>query len=432
MGAKHRASAIAALVCLTLAVATLAVGTVLGMPELLAPMVLVILGVWLTWRALTRRGLRRRIYGVIAGVVWLAAVLGVVWGGVQVPLLALSVVLFVVGGALSSRALSWVHHPAGRLVERARHPVLIVNPHSGDGVAEKTGLIDEARQRNIKVVELGENDDLAHLARREARRGADCIGMAGGDGSLAIVADVAIRHHIPFVCIPAGTRNHFALDLGLDRSDPVAALDAFNGAVQRRIDTATVNDRMFLNNVSIGAYGEVVASEEYRDNKVGVTLDRIPDLIGPDAEPLDLRFTDHEGTVHDSAVVIHVSNNSYDLGPLGFGSRASLEDGALGIVAVAQANDGRGHRPKVMQWQARTFTVRSGSEISAGVDGESVELHPTLEFRIHPHELRVRIPCGVAGVSPAGKRPPLTVRTILRLTDVARGIEPRSDLPARG
>jgi len=426
---QHRLSAVGALVALAGSLGAFAYGLVMGMPRLLIPLALAVLAVWCAWRALTRRGVRRRIYGVVAVLAAVGAVVGVIWGGVQRPVLALGVLLAALGGVLASNALAWVHQPAGRLVARAKHPVLLVNPHSGDGAAARAGVADEARSRGIKVIELGPDDDLVELAQHAARRGADCLGMAGGDGSLATVAGVAMRHHLPFVCIPAGTRNHFALDLGLDRSDLIGALDAFGEAVQRRIDTATVNDRLFLNNVSIGAYGEVVASEEYRENKLGVTLDRIPDLIGPDAEALDLRFTDGDGHRHDSAVVIHVSNNAYDLGPMGFGSRPSLDDGQLGIVVVAQGQVVGA--PKVQQWQAPTFEVSSGSSIAAGIDGESVALDSPVRFVLQPNTLRVRIARGVVGVSPAAKRPALTVRTLRRLWDVACGRTPHAEVPGR-
>ena len=84
--------------------------------------------------------------------------------------------------------------------------------------------------------------------------------MAGGDGSLAVVAAVAAAHGIPFVCVPAGTRNHFALDVGVNRHDVTGALDAFTDGVECRIDTAEVNGRMFLDNVSLGIYGDAVRS----------------------------------------------------------------------------------------------------------------------------------------------------------------------------
>ena len=290
------------------------------------------------------------------------------------------------------------------------------------------GLADEARRRGIDVIELAQGDDLAEVARRAARGGADALGMAGGDGSLALVAGVAMEAHIPFVCVPAGTRNHFALDLGLDRNDPIGALDAFGEAVQRRIDVAVVNGRRFLNNVSIGAYGEVVSSEDYRDNKIGVALQTLPDLIGPNAEPLDLRFTDGTGTEHPSAVVIHVSNNSYDLGPnLGFGSRPEPHRRrARHRGGRERARPGAATGDLVAAWRASrsspTWSVLSG------IDGEFVELESPVRFESSRLALRVRMSRDALGVSPAAKRPSLTARTLRRLVAVARGRYPLDDV----
>ena len=145
-------------------------------------------------------------------------------------------------------------------VGRAAYPVLIMNPKSGGGKAEQFHLADECRKRGIEPVVLKPGDDLLQLAEDAIAGGADVIGMAGGDGSQALVASVAARHGVPHVCVPAGTRNHFALDLGLDRSDVVGALDAFTDGVERRIDLAVVNGRTFVNNASLGLYAEIVQS----------------------------------------------------------------------------------------------------------------------------------------------------------------------------
>ena len=159
--------------------------------------------------------------------------------------------------------------------------------------------------------------------------------MAGGDGSQALVASVAMRADVPLVCIPAGTRNHFALDLGLDRDDVVGALDAFDEAVERRIDLAEVSGRVFVNNVSLGVYAKIVQSPEYRDAKRQTTAAMLPELLGPDAEPFDLHFVGPDGSRHDGAQIIQVSNNPYVLTSLaGFGSRARLDTGELGIAAA--------------------------------------------------------------------------------------------------
>ena len=139
-----------------------------------------------------------------------------------------------------------------------QRPVLFVNPRSGGGKATRAGLAERARERGIDAIVLRPDDDLAALVDDAVSRGADALGAAGGDGSLAVVAAAALAHDLPFVCVPAGTRNHFALDAGVDRADLVGSLDAFTDGVERRIDVAEVNGRLFLNNVSLGIYGDAV------------------------------------------------------------------------------------------------------------------------------------------------------------------------------
>jgi diacylglycerol kinase family enzyme len=216
------------------------------------------------------------------------------------------------------------------------------------------------------------------------------------------------------VCIPAGTRNHFALDLGLDREDPVAALTAFSDGLQRHIDLGEVSGRTFLNNVSLGAYGEVVAQEQYRDHKVGTALGSFSDLVGPNADPLPFRFVDGSGTRWESAVVVLVSNNVYDLSPRpGFGSRATLTDGLLGVVAVAGERVGKLLAP--VQWATEEFVVESDGPVRVGIDGEAVEVPSPVVFRVRPGALRVRIPRTAPGQSPAAARFGVVRRTAGRV-----------------
>ena len=143
--------------------------------------------------------------------------------------------------------------------------MLFVNPRSGGGAAERSGVIERARELGVEVVVLVPGQSLAALARAAIASGADALGMAGGDGSLAVVAAAAAAHDLPFICIPAGTRNHFALDVGVDRRDLPGALEAFSNAVERRIDMAEVSGRLFLNNVSLGIYGYAVQQPSFLD-----------------------------------------------------------------------------------------------------------------------------------------------------------------------
>jgi diacylglycerol kinase family enzyme len=320
--------------------------------------------------------------------------------------------------------------------KRPVHPVLIMNPKSGGGKAERFHLAEECQKRGIQPVVLRPGDDLLQLAEDAVARGADVIGMAGGDGSQALVASVAARHGIPHVCVPAGTRNHFALDLGLDRSDVLAALDAFTDAVERRIDLATVSGRTFVNNASLGLYAEVVQSPDYRDEKLKTAASILPDLLGPDATPLDLRYTGPDGQAHSTAHLILVSNDPYQLDhPGGRGTRAQLDRGVLGIVAVmiSDADDARKFAaldaagqvrrfPGWVEWSAPRFEVSSGAPVQIGVDGEALTMNPPVVFQSQPGALRVRLPRHALQSSPAARTVQvLSVSTIAELSRIAAG-----------
>ena len=252
-----------------------------------------------------------------------------------VRLALLGVALLLARYALTRdvRSLKQMETP-GKPVPAARHGVLIMNLKSGGGKAEKFHLVDECRARGIEPVVLQRGDDLLQLARDAIDRGADVVGMAGGDGSQALVASIAAERGVPMVVIPAGTRNHFALDIGLDRDDVVGALDAYGEARERTIDLADVNGRIFVNNVSLGLYATIVQSPEYRDAKRETTLAALPEMLGPGSEPFDLRFTTPDGVEHDGAHVIQVSNGPYGTTTGGITSRPRLDTGQLGVFSL--------------------------------------------------------------------------------------------------
>jgi diacylglycerol kinase family enzyme len=289
-----------------------------------------------------------------------------------------------------------------RAAEPPRWPVLFINPRSGDGKAARAKLAERARDAGIEAVILAAGQDLAALAGEAAAAGADALGMAGGDGSLAVVAAVAAAHGIPFVCVPAGTRNHFALDVGVDRHDLTGALDAFTGGVERHIDTAEVNGRMFLNNVSLGIYGDAVRTPAYRDAKVRTLLETAAEVMGPAAEAPALGLTDDLGREHHQPAVVLVSNNPYALDrPLAAGTRPALDSGQLGIVVLDAPGDSP-HSPG-RAWTAPQLEVTALAPVHAGVDGEAVNLDPPLRFATRPASLRVRISPRHSGASPSAR-----------------------------
>ena len=266
--------------------------------------------------------------------------------------------------------------------------------------------------------------------------------MAGGDGSQALVATVAMRHDVAHVCVPAGTRNHFALDLGLDRNDVVGALDAFTDGVERRVDLASLNERVFVNNASLGLYARVVQADEYRDAKLTTWKRMLPDMLDQDTCGCVLKFeTPHRKDWCDAGLVI-VSNNPYQMRRFrAAGTRPNLDSGRLGIF-VAQLRGAGGvaklvtlgtigaHRRLggVLQWSSLDFEVHSDAPVAVGLDGEALMLTPPLRFVSLPGALLVRMPRHAPGVSPAGAAVTLTRRNLRTLTRIAAGRP--AELPA--
>ncbi len=281
--------------------------------------------------------------------------------------------------------------------------MLFVNPASGGGKAARAALADRAHERGISVTVLRPDRSLASLVREAVESGADTLGIAGGDGSLAIVADAAHAYGLPFVCVPAGTRNHFALDLGVDRDDLLGALEAFTDGVERVIDVGSVNRRLFLNNVSLGIYGEAVRQPTYRDAKARTLLETALQVLGPSEATPELRLVDDEGREHRNPAVVVVSNNPYALDrTLAPGTRPRLDSGRLGVVALegpaSSLLPGRA-------WTATSVMVDGPGPVHAGIDGEAVDLSTPLDFTILPAALRVRISARHPGVSPSGLIP---------------------------
>jgi diacylglycerol kinase family enzyme len=271
-----------------------------------------------------------------------------------------------------------------------RRPVLFVNPSSGGGKAVRAGVAERARERGIEVIVLSPGENLSALVDEAVRRGADALGMAGGDGSLEVVAAAAQAHGLPFVCIPAGTRNHFALDVGVDRHDLVGTLDAFTDGVERRIDVAHVNGRVFLNNVSLGVYGDAVRRPSYRDAKVRTLLETAQGVLGPSRAPPELHLVDDAGTQHTHPALVLISNNPYALDrPVVTSTRPTLDSGRLGIIVFDPPRDPR--RGPGRAWSATSVEVDAPEPVHAGIDGEAIDLTPPLKFMIRPAALRVRI-----------------------------------------
>jgi diacylglycerol kinase family enzyme len=416
---SRRAAAIAALVGALLAIGAAVYVFIDEFPRGVVVLLAILAAGAVGWRGLVRRG-RRRILGFALAALFLAVAVAVLLAGSDRWLLALILVAAAIGLAAARLAFKPRNHLPEAVVPTS--PAVIINPRSGDGAAARAGLAEVARERGLETVVLEPGEDLEELVRAAVRRGADGLAVAGGDGSQALVAAIAAELGLPFACIPAGTRNHFALDLGVDRDDVLGALDALApGARERLIDLAEVNGRTFVNNVSLGAYAEAVSHSGYRESKLGTLLDSVADNLGPDAHPTRFRWRDTDGVEQTSVALMLVTNNAYRLGPvLGAGTRPRLDSGLLGIVDfIPPDRQLRSPGPPWRQFTIDRLEVDADGRLPLGIDGEAVTLEPPLHFRSRPAALRVLIAAHHPGASPASAAPTGALQGIRALASLA-------------
>ena len=198
-------------------------------------------------------------------------------------------------------------------------------------------------------------------------------------------SQVCIERGLPFVCVPFGTRNHFARDLGLDPADPVGALDAFADGVERRIDVGRANGSVFLNNVSLGVYARLVhRRERHRRRREALARLRALAVVATHPRPIGITV---DGEPLEARVVL-VANNAYALDPLSLGARPRLDEGLLHLYAPAGLF--------LESWRDRAATRfvvdAETSRLRAAVDGEPRLLETPIEFTIEPGALRVLQP----------------------------------------
>lgn len=420
---SRRVLAVITLVCLVLGLAMVVYAAIRSLPAGLFALVLIVLAGLAAWQGLLRTGRARVVSLIVAAILVVGALAAHLVREVQYAGAA-GIAVLLVAAYLGKRVFrAHVKAAPAPAPERA---VVIWNPKSGGGKAVTHHLADEARKRGIEPIELKPGDDLVALVQAAVAGGADGLMAAGGDGTQALVATIAAEHDLPFACVPAGTRNHFALDLGVDRDDVVGALDAFVDGWEKRVDLGEVEGRTFVNNASLGLYAEAVQHEGYRDAKVRTLLDTVPTMLGTNGDKAtskELRWTGPDGTPQRSAAVILVSNNVYRLGRvMGSGTRPRMDEGVLGVTVVgAETVGGRHHIGG--EWSTREFVVESDADVPVGIDGEALVLPSPLTFRIRPAVLRVRIAPRHPGASPSAVMPSGLWEAIRLLLRIAGGAD---------
>jgi len=310
------------------------------------------------------------------------------------------------------------------------HPVLIVNPRSGDGRAAAIDLVATARRLGLETVTMQLGEDLAGLARSLVDRGCDHLMMAGGDGSLAIVAEVAMALDLPFSCVPMGTRNHFAMDLGLNRSNPLQSLDAAVDGVERLIDVGIVAGQVFLNNVSFGLYPRAIADPDYRSHRARSIADAAVDTVSHLETQLTLTLPD--GPVVPDVEVLLASNNPYRfIGPPDFAHRSALDTGTLGIILADRRSRLKRGPAAFTRWETQTLTVHADPDnIQAGVDGELRTFQAPIEVTLAAKSLRVLVPRQTQSKSFKESIEQLNERAIVHLSGLS-ALPNRDEVTAR-
>lgn len=405
------------------------------------------------WWFLAHRGPLRVLGGLLAVggpiAVLVLYVIGGVWGNALVALALWGVALACARTALRRPDRERTAVMRGAPAPRPRRPVLIMNPKSGGGKVGRFELVERAEALGARVIllDLSAQTDVTALARKAVADGADLLGVAGGDGTQALVAAVAADHDLPFLVISAGTRNHFAMDLGLDRTDPATCLDALTDGEELRVDLGSVAGRPFVNTVSFGVYADVVQRPEYRDAKAGTAVDALPDLLqGGEGARLDATVDDVRLPGQQALLV---SNNPYAApDPFGVASahRPRLDQGELGVIGIRVEGAAQAAELAVRGTQAAGLNVltarrvevvenrdngnngsngrngnngghgNGGSEhgtISVAVDGEALTLPTPVVCTLRPGALRVLVPRDRPGSVPP--LPPLDWRRITEL-----------------
>ncbi|MEU6223983.1 diacylglycerol kinase family protein [Streptomyces sp. NPDC047042] len=418
------------------------------------------------WWALARRGLVRAVGALLA----VATPVAVVAIFAAANLLAPATASLVLWGAALWAGKFALSSTGSHVVPVREYeapapvrPFLLMNPRSGGGKVERFRLREKAERLGARVhlidPDKPEPEDVVALAREAVAAGADLLGVAGGDGTQALVAGVAAEHGLPFLVVSAGTRNHFAMDLGLDRDDPATCLEALTdaGGVELKVDLGfldsgaggaddggTTDSRPFVNNASFGAYASIVQSPAYRDDKVGTTLGLLPELLTFERgatltaraypqSPKQSPQQSGETVVHAPQAVL-VSNNRYRMDDFaGLGRRERLDAGVLGVLGIkvedaAQAAElllGRYATGLTLVTAHEVVVDADRPEIEVGLDGEALVLPTPVRCRVEPGALRVRVPRHRPGV-PA-PTPPMDWRRLRKLAATVG----RTALPSR-
>ncbi len=287
---------------------------------------------------------------------------------------------------------------------------VILNSARGDARSVAERITQVARNAAVELrIDICDGASLAAAARHALDLGSTTVAAAGGDGTISSVAAVLVGTNVTLGVLPLGTLNHFAKDLGipLDIDQAIATVLA-NRVVA--VDVAEVNDRIFINNSSVGLYPRLVWERERQQEQGRRKLSALASAawtVWRRYRRVTVMLNHERGNaIRVRTPFVFVGNNMYQLSGLDFGSRARLDGGrlhlcmapelsAVGVLRVmGEVLVGRlANFDQFESVAATTLTIDAWRpQIGVAIDGEVTVLRPPLRYRIHPRALRVAVP----------------------------------------
>lgn len=211
---------------------------------------------------------------------------------------------------------------------------------TGDDIAEQLDKALRGRVAGLDIRSTEKGADLTDMARQAAGEGVDLIVAAGGDGTQAAIASALAGTDVAMAVIPGGTFNYFARELGTGETVD-QALRVFRAPRLRHVHVGDVNGMLFLNNISFGAYPEILKHREsvYRRwgrSRVAAYWSAMVALWNL-RHPLTLTVQAEGNTHRFTTALAFVAQSAYQLETFGLEGADRVREGHLALlVAKAQ------------------------------------------------------------------------------------------------
>ena len=242
------------------------------------------------------------------------------------------------------------------------------------------------------------------LARAMIEQGATSLVAWGGDGTVNEVASETARSDLTFGIVPGGSGNGLARELGIERRPAHALRTALQGA-ERTIDAGEIAGRLFVNVAGLGfdAYLARVFNTFERRGPLNYIRSGLRELLAYDPAEYTVRAGDV--MFRQRALVVTIANGrQYGSGAV-IAPRAKLDDGQLDVVLLPvrppwialwharRLFTGTLERlPGVRMMSVRTAVLSADRPLTFHVDGEVFEGGRSLQVKVRPRALRVRVP----------------------------------------